>query len=157
MQPGVKNAGGICAVCEWCLLTMCIRKQRKLSGTQKRKADKQELLQIILIFFFRGIQEADADDAASGVRADGASDDGHHDVGRVKLVLQNIDDELHGFRILTVAEAAALSGLDESFEFLGRLAAKQQQCGNGVPIALGRYCMQIIKKYFASQPDYVIA
>ena len=73
------------------------------------------------------------------------------------IIPPRFDNSGYWDRILTVAEAAALSGLDESFEFLGRLAAKQQQCGNGVPIALGRYCMQIIKKYFASQPDYVIA
>lgn len=73
------------------------------------------------------------------------------------IIPPRFDNSGYWDRILTVAEAAALSGLDEEFEFLGRLSAKQQQCGNGVPIAMGRYCMQMIKKYFASQPDYVMA
>ena len=53
-------------------------------------------------------------------------------------------------RILTVAEAAALSGMDSQFEFLGGLSAKQQQVGNGVPIALGTFVKGIIKQLFIS-------
>ena len=35
-------------------------------------------------------------------------------------------------RILTVAEAAAISGLDKDFRFLGNLSEKQQMVANGV-------------------------
>ena len=51
-------------------------------------------------------------------------------------------------RILTVAEAAALSGLDESFTFYGKLSSKQQMVGNGVPYAIGNFVKGIIKKAF---------
>jgi DNA (cytosine-5)-methyltransferase 1 len=43
-------------------------------------------------------------------------------------------------RILTVSEAAALMGLDKKFHVLGRtLNSKQQQIGNGVTQAIGRF------------------
>ena len=51
-------------------------------------------------------------------------------------------------RILTVAEAAALSGLDESFTFYGKLSSMQQMVGNGVPFSLGNFVKGIIKKAF---------
>jgi DNA (cytosine-5)-methyltransferase 1 len=51
-------------------------------------------------------------------------------------------------RILSVAEAAALSGLDKDFCFYGKLSSKQQQVGNGVPYALGKFVKRIIKKTY---------
>ena len=45
-----------------------------------------------------------------------------------------------GNRILSVAEAAALMGLDKDFKILGRtLGSKQQQIGNGVTQAIGKF------------------
>ena len=45
-----------------------------------------------------------------------------------------------GNRILSVAEAAALMGLDKNFHVLGsNLGAKQQQIGNGVTQAIGNF------------------
>ena len=52
-----------------------------------------------------------------------------------------------GNRILSVAEASALMGLDKSFKFLGSLNDKQQQCGNGVTQAIASFCKSIIKTY----------
>lgn len=46
-------------------------------------------------------------------------------------------------RILSVSEAAAIMGLDNSFRFLGSLASKQQQVANGVTQAMARF----VKKY----------
>ena len=51
-------------------------------------------------------------------------------------------------RILTVAEAAALSGLDEDFSFYGKLSSMQQQVGNGVPYALANFVKGVVKKAF---------
>ena len=51
-------------------------------------------------------------------------------------------------RILTVAEAAALSGLNGVFRFFGKLSSMQQQVGNGVPIAMGQFAKNIIKNLF---------
>lgn len=42
-------------------------------------------------------------------------------------------------RTLTVAEAKALQGLPGNFQIFGTLNEKQQQVGNSVPVALGRY------------------
>lgn len=50
-------------------------------------------------------------------------------------------------RILTIAEAAALSGLDETFSFYGKLSSMQQQVGNGVPYALANFIKGIVKKH----------
>lgn len=50
-----------------------------------------------------------------------------------------------GNRIFTVAEAAALMGLDSSFRVLGSLSAKQQQIGNGVSQAIARFIKNIVK------------
>ena len=52
-------------------------------------------------------------------------------------------------RILSVAEAAALSGLDKTFCLLGSLGEKQQQCGNGVPISIGKYLKNVLYGIFA--------
>lgn len=41
-------------------------------------------------------------------------------------------------RILSVAEAAAIMGLDKSFRFVGTLAEKQQMAANGVTQAIGK-------------------
>lgn len=42
-------------------------------------------------------------------------------------------------RTLTVAEAKALQGLPKDFRVCGTLGQKQQQIGNCVPVAIGRY------------------
>lgn len=42
-------------------------------------------------------------------------------------------------RTLTVAEAKALQGLPAEFEICGSLGQKQQQVGNSVPVAIGRF------------------
>lgn len=50
-------------------------------------------------------------------------------------------------RILNVSEAAALTGLDKEFHFLGSsLNSKQQQVGNGVPYSIANLCKNAIKK-----------
>lgn len=49
-------------------------------------------------------------------------------------------------RILTVSEAAAISGLDKDFEFLGSLSEKQQMVANGVTQAVGRFVKHTILK-----------
>lgn len=50
-----------------------------------------------------------------------------------------------GNRILSVAEASAIMGLDKSFKFYGSLDDKQQQCGNGVTQAVASMVKSIIK------------
>ncbi len=47
-------------------------------------------------------------------------------------------------RTLTVAEAKALQGLPGDFNICGTLGQKQQQVGNSVPVALGRYIKNAI-------------
>lgn len=49
-------------------------------------------------------------------------------------------------RILSVAEASALSGFPKEFHFLGTLGQRQQQVGNGVPFALGNFVKNAVKK-----------
>lgn len=49
-------------------------------------------------------------------------------------------------RTLSVAEASALSGFGEDFRFYGTLNEKQQQCGNGVPYAIGKFVKNAVKK-----------
>lgn len=49
-------------------------------------------------------------------------------------------------RILSVAEAIALSGFGKDFIALGTLNARQQQICNGVPYSIGRYIKYIIKE-----------
>ncbi len=58
----------------------------------------------------------------------------------ITLVNYRKPNIIHPFldRILTVSEAAAASGLDKTFKFLGTLNDKQQQVGNCVPVAMGR-------------------
>lgn len=55
-----------------------------------------------------------------------------------------------GNRILSVSEAAALMGLDKNFKVLGSsLGGRQQQIGNGVTQAIGRF----VKKYVLEALD----
>lgn len=55
-----------------------------------------------------------------------------------------------GNRILSVSEAAALMGLDKDFKVLGSsLGSRQQQIGNGVTQAIGRF----VKKYVLEALD----
>ena len=49
-------------------------------------------------------------------------------------------------RTLTVAEAAAIMGLDKSFKFLGTLSEKQQMCANGVTQAIGKLIRSAVLK-----------
>ena len=48
-------------------------------------------------------------------------------------------------RILSVAEAIALSGFGKDFIALGSLNERQQQIGNGVPYAIGKTIKNAIK------------
>lgn len=50
-----------------------------------------------------------------------------------------------GNRILSVAEAAALMGLEKDFIFSGSLGNKQQQVGNGVTQAIATFIKSIVK------------
>lgn len=47
-------------------------------------------------------------------------------------------------RTLTVAEAKALHGLPGSFRVCGTLGQMQQQVGNSVPVAIGRYIKNVV-------------
>lgn len=47
-------------------------------------------------------------------------------------------------RTLTVAEAKALQGLPKEFTICGTLSQKQQQVGNSVPVAIGRYIKDLL-------------
>lgn len=49
-------------------------------------------------------------------------------------------------RILTVAEAAAIMGLDKDFRFIGDLADKQQMVANGVSQAIGKFVKEAVLK-----------
>lgn len=51
-------------------------------------------------------------------------------------------------RIISVAEALAISGFDKNFKVLGPLSDRQQQVGNGVPYNLGNTIKNMIKKLF---------
>ncbi len=50
-----------------------------------------------------------------------------------------------GNRILSVAEAAAIMGLDKSFKFFGTINDRQQQVGNGVTQAIAHFIKSIVK------------
>ena len=50
-----------------------------------------------------------------------------------------------GNRILSVAEAAALMGLDKTFRFFGSLNDRQQCVGNGVTQAIAQFVKSIVK------------
>ncbi len=50
-------------------------------------------------------------------------------------------------RILSVAEASAIMGLDKSYRFFGSLNDKQQQVGNGVTQAIANFIKNIVKNY----------
>lgn len=49
-------------------------------------------------------------------------------------------------RTLTVAEASALMGFDKDFQFHGSLDSRQQQCGNGCTLAIGKLIKETVKK-----------
>lgn len=50
-------------------------------------------------------------------------------------------------RILSVAEAAAIMGLDKRFKFFGSINDRQQQVGNGVTQAIAAFAKSIIKNH----------
>lgn len=50
-----------------------------------------------------------------------------------------------GNRILSVAEASAIMGLDKNFKFYGNLDNRQQQCGNGITQHIARFVKTIVK------------
>ena len=50
-------------------------------------------------------------------------------------------------RILSVAEASSIMGLDKSFRFYGSINDRQQQVGNGVTQAIATFAKDIIKNY----------
>ena len=61
-------------------------------------------------------------------------------------------------RTLTVAEAKALQGLPGSFKICGSLGQKQQQVGNSVPVAIGRYIKaQILNLLRGAAPQSIPA
>ena len=62
-------------------------------------------------------------------------------------------------RTLTVAEAKALQGLPKQFKVCGTLGQMQQQIGNCVPIAIGRFIKNSLLKIlqsFAAKPAAAI-
>lgn len=63
-----------------------------------------------------------------------------------KTVLMPPKESENPNRILTVAEASALSGFPKEFKFLGSLADRQQQVGNGVTFALANLVKNTVKK-----------
>ena len=57
-------------------------------------------------------------------------------------------------RTLTVAEAKALQGLPGNFRICGTLGQKQQQVGNSVPVALGRYIKNAVLALLQKATQY---
>ena len=55
-------------------------------------------------------------------------------------------------RTLTVAEAKALHGLPADFKVCGTLGQMQQQVGNSVPVAIGKYIKSCLLSMLAAQP-----
>ena len=51
-----------------------------------------------------------------------------------------------GNRILSVAEAAAIMGLEKDFRFLGSINDRQQQVGNGVTQAIANFVKNVVKR-----------
>ena len=51
-------------------------------------------------------------------------------------------------RVISVAEALAISGFKKPFSVLGKLSSKQQQVGNGVPFKLGEAIKNTVKRIF---------
>lgn len=49
-------------------------------------------------------------------------------------------------RVISVAEAIALSGFDKDFKVVGTLGERQQQIGNGVPFSIGNLIKKTVKK-----------
>lgn len=60
-------------------------------------------------------------------------------------------------RTLTVAEAKALQGLPGTFRIYGSLGQMQQQVGNSVPVAIGRYIKRVILGTFARAKGLALA
>ena len=54
-------------------------------------------------------------------------------------------------RTLTVAEAKALQGLPGTFKICGSLGQKQQQVGNSVPVAIGKYIKECVLRMLEAQ------
>lgn len=54
-------------------------------------------------------------------------------------------------RTLTVAEAKALQGLPADYEIRGSLGEKQQQVGNSVPVAIGRFIKNALLSILSAQ------
>lgn len=63
-------------------------------------------------------------------------------------------------RILSVSEASAIMGYDESFKFMGTLSSRQQQVGNAVPNAIATFCKAIVKsaliKYYENHDSILV-
>lgn len=63
-----------------------------------------------------------------------------------------------GNRILSVSEAAALMGLDKNFKILGKkLNSRQQQVGNGVTQAIGRFVKKYVLNALESYTKNIVA
>ena len=60
-------------------------------------------------------------------------------------------------RTLTVAEAKALQGLPGDYRICGTLGQMQQQVGNAVPVAIGRYIKRVILGIFAQASKPIAA
>lgn len=60
-----------------------------------------------------------------------------------------------GNRCLSVAEAAALMGLDKTFKFYGKLSSKQQMVANGVTQAIGKLIRNTVTKALDSYENQV--
>ena len=60
-------------------------------------------------------------------------------------------------RTLTVAEAKALHGLPGDFKVCGSLGQMQQQVGNSVPVAIGRYIKKCLREMLSQQKQLSLA
>lgn len=71
---------------------------------------------------------------------------------RKSMIMPPHGTELGDNRILSVAEAASIMGLDKAFRFLGKLSSRQQMVANGCTQAFANFEKDIIKnalfKYF---------
>ena len=61
-----------------------------------------------------------------------------------------------GNRILSVAEAAAIMGLDKSFKFFGTINDRQQQVGNGVTQAIAHFVKSIVKNALCGYANSIV-
>lgn len=60
-------------------------------------------------------------------------------------------------RTLTVAEAKALQGLPKDFRICGTLGQKQQQVGNSVPVAIGKFIKNALLRLLQGNPQIAYA